>query len=162
MGMGLDHHEITPDQTRPYGIVAAGVDNGIDKSPPTVPDPDAYLLIHFTTGTTAREGKGVAPNNPVLKDEVCRSRPLPFIDPDIPIRTFIEKGQLSNLVRTGDAPRGSRVAHGTLFGILLVSNADLFTVTIYPIVTVSILITATPSRCKAIRDQSKKKDRRTY
>jgi hypothetical protein len=66
MGMGLNHHEITPDQPRGNGIVAAGVDDGIDKTVPIVANPDAYLLAHFTT-THAGEGKGVASINPAFE-----------------------------------------------------------------------------------------------
>jgi hypothetical protein len=65
-GTGLHHHEITPDQTRSYGIVAAGVNNSIDKSPSGVTNPDADLLAHLTAVPPGK-GKGVAGNNPPLK-----------------------------------------------------------------------------------------------
>jgi len=66
MGMGLNHHEITPDQTRGNGIVATGVDNGRDKTVPIVANPDAYLLAHFTTAYRGK-GEGVASINPVFE-----------------------------------------------------------------------------------------------
>jgi hypothetical protein len=66
MGMGPDHYEITPDQTGSDGIVAAGVDNGLDKAVPIVANPDAYLLAHFTTPQSGK-GEGAAPSNPSLK-----------------------------------------------------------------------------------------------
>jgi hypothetical protein len=64
--MGLLHNKITLDQTRGDGIVAAGMDNGIDNEFPIVTNPDAYLLAHFTTAHPG-EGKGAAGSNLVLE-----------------------------------------------------------------------------------------------